>query len=72
MLTQLAAERQTILDTYNGSDEQLDQLIAVEAAIVEAPHSADSDRAIKSTILYETGKPDLADLFKERLFKSLQ
>lgn len=70
-LSDLAVIRQNILDGYDGSDDQLDNLIEVERAIVAKPHESVLDCLIKKGILHEDGEPDLADLFKLRLSQSL-
>lgn len=65
----LAVTRRQILDHY--SDDQADQLIAVEAAIITAPHEADADRQIKRGIIHENGEPDWNDRFIQKLALSL-
>lgn len=68
-VAELAATRRQILNSCDES--QLDRLLAVEAAIVAAPHTKDADRQIKRGILYESGEPDFADRFIQKLAMSL-
>jgi len=66
---QLAATRQQILDSEDAS--QHERLIAIEAAILAAPISCNGDREAKRKILFQTGEPDFADVFIQRLALSL-
>lgn len=66
---QLAATRQQILDSEDASQD--DRLTAVEAAILAAPISSDGDREAKRKILFQTGEPDFADVFIQKLALSL-
>ncbi|MES2601521.1 MAG: hypothetical protein V4602_11995 [Pseudomonadota bacterium] len=68
-VAELAATRRQIMDSYDGS--QFEQLLAIESAIVAAPHATDVDRKIKRGILCENGEPDFADRFIQRLAMSL-
>jgi len=68
-VAELAVTRQQIMAGYDES--QFDRLLAVEAAIVAAPHDTDADRLIKRGIMYENGEPDFADRFIQKLAMSL-
>ncbi|MBB5053067.1 hypothetical protein HNQ36_003058 [Afipia massiliensis] len=68
-IEELATTRRQILSSYDES--QLDRLLAVEAAIITAPHATDADRQIKRDIFYENGEPDFADRFIQKLALSL-
>lgn len=68
-VSELAATRRQIMDSYDAS--QLDTLLAIEAAIIAAPHTVDADRQIKRGILHENGEPDFADGFIQKLAMSL-
>lgn len=68
-VTELAATRHQIMSNYDHS--QLDRLLAVEAAIVAAPHDSDAERQIKRRIMHENGEPDWNDRFIQKLALSL-
>lgn len=68
-VAELVTTRQQIMSNYD--DSQLDRLLAIEAAIVAAPHDTDADRQIKRDILYENGEPDWNDRFIQKLTLSL-
>lgn len=68
-ITELAATRRQIMDGYD--DSQLDRLLAIEAAIVAAPHHTEADRQIKCSIMHETVEPDWNDRFIQKLALSL-
>jgi hypothetical protein len=70
-VAELAATRRQIMDCYNGSENQTDQLLHVEAAIIAAAHDTDADRQIKCSIMHENGEPDWNDRFIQKLALSL-
>lgn len=70
-VAELAATRRHIMTSRDGSESQLDRLLAVEAAIVAAPLDTDADRQIKRGIFFENGEPDWNDRFIQKLALSL-
>lgn len=68
-IAELAATRRQIMDRCDES--QLDRSLAVEAAIIAAPHATDADRQVKRSIFFENGEPDFADRFIQKLAMSL-
>jgi hypothetical protein len=71
-VTELAAERQRILDTMRG-EADMPKLYAVERRIAAATYRSDADRRVALAILLERGdRAPFLDKFKNKLFQRLQ
>jgi len=71
-VTELAAERQRILDTMRG-EADMPKLYAVERRLASATYRTNADRLVAQAILLEPGdRAPFADEFKNKLFQRLQ
>jgi hypothetical protein len=78
IVTELAATRQTILDSFGDNDseatdlENMDRLYAVETQIEKAKFETDAEKLAGLMILFELNDaPDFADQFKAKLFSRI-
>ena len=76
-MIELAATRQTILDSFGDNDDEatdlqnMNKLYAVEAQIENATFETDAEKLAGSKILMEA-KPSRWDHFQEKLFLRMQ
>jgi hypothetical protein len=77
-VSELAATRQTILDSFGDNDSEatdlknMDKLYEVEASIEKATFETDADKLAGLMILFELNDaPNFADQFKAKLFSRI-
>jgi hypothetical protein len=77
-VTELAATRQTILDSFGDNDSEvtdlknMDELCAIEAQIETATFDTDAEKLAGLMILFELNDaPTFADQFKAKLFSQI-